>query len=306
MPNDSSAVLPAAPALRPGRERLIGLLCAFGVLAVWTGFQLSSRFSTRQSFTPWDLAALRYMGSFPVGLVLVAAFGWPRLAPGKCLALMASAGFGFPLAAYIGYGHAPTAHGAVLLTGALPFVAALLGAIFLAETFPRQRMLSLAVVALGIALLAWDTFGSHPGAWRGDLWFAAGCLAWAAFSVLIRRWGVPAVTATTVLALFPPLLYLPVWWLFLPHNLGAATPGAIAYQTIYQGVFAVVVAGFLYTRAVNAIGSATTTTITALVPALTAAIAGPLLGEWLGWAGVLGVALVSAGMVLGVLGSRRS
>jgi len=306
MPTDSSAVLPAAPALRPGRERVIGLLCAFGVLAVWTGFQLSSRFSTRQSFTPWDLAALRYMGSFPVGLALVAAFGWPRLAPGKCLALMASAGFGFPLAAYIGYGYAPTAHGAVLLTGALPFVAALLGAVFLAEHFPRRRMMSLAVVALGIGLLAWDTFGGHPGAWRGDLWFAGGCLAWAAFSVMIRRWGVPAVTATTVLALFPPLLYLPVWWFFLPGNLGAATPGAIAYQTIYQGVFAVVVAGFLYTRAVNAIGSATTTTITALVPALTAAIAGPLLGEWLGWSGVLGVALVSAGMALGVLGGRRS
>ncbi|MXP63320.1 DMT family transporter [Roseomonas sp. M0104] len=299
-----AAALPISPP-RPGRERLVGLACALGVLAVWTGFLLSSRFGTRQFLTPWDMAALRYAGSLVVGLVIAAAFGWPRLAPGRCLALMATAAFGYPLLAYWGFRYAPTAHAAVLMTGMLPFAAALLGAVFLGELFPRGRLLSLGVVGGGILLLAADTFGAHPGAWRGDLLFLSACLSWASFTVLIRRWQVPALTATTMLALYPPLIYLPLWWLGLPSEMASASPGAIAYQLVYQGFFAVVVAGFLFTRAVNALGSARTTTITALTPALAALAAGPLLGEWLGWAGLAGVALVSVGMVLGVLGRQR-
>ena len=305
MPPESPAAALQAPAQRPARERLIGLACAMGVLAVWTGFLLSSRFATRQAFTGWDMAALRYTGSLPVGLAMAAVFGWPRLPPLRCLALIATAAFSYPMLAYFGFRYAPTAHAAVLLTGVLPFAAALLGAIFLNEHFSRARLMSLGVVAGGIMLLAGDTFGAHPGAWRGDLLFLLASLSWAAFTVLIRRWSVSAITATTMLALYPPVLYLPVWWWAMPSAMEAAPVGAIAYQLVYQGFFAVVVAGFLYTRAVNALGSGRTTTITALTPALAALAAGPLLGEWLGWAGLLGVALVSAGMVLGVMSGRR-
>jgi drug/metabolite transporter (DMT)-like permease len=297
-----SAIAPAAPtAANSGRERAIGLACAFGVTLVWAGFLLASRLSTKQPFTPWDVAALRYSGAFVIGLVLVAWFGWPRLPMGRALALMAGASFGFPLASYIGFGFAPTAHGAVIMTGMLPFVTAGLASLTMGERWDRQKVLSLLVVGAGIVMLAVDTFGAHPGAWRGDLIFVVGCLSWASFTLLIRYWKVPAITATTALALYPAILYMPVWWFFLPSHLSQATPGAISFQLVYHGFLAVVVAGFLFTRAVNALGSARTTTVTSLAPALAALIAWPLLGEALGWAGLLGVALVSLGMVLGVL-----
>jgi drug/metabolite transporter (DMT)-like permease len=286
------------------RERAIGLLCAFGVTIVWSGFLLASRLSTKQPFTPWDVAALRYSGAFMVGLVLVAAFGWPRMPLGRALGLMAGAAFGFPLASYIGFGFAPTAHGAVIMTGMLPFVTSGLATLFMGDRWDRQKVLSLLVVGAGIGLLALDTFGSHPGAWRGDLIFVVGCLSWAGFTLLIRHWRVPAIAATTVLALYPAVLYLPVWWLFLPSRLPEAPLGAIAFQMVYHGFLAVVVAGFLFTRAVNALGSAGTTTVTSLTPALAALVAWPLLGEPLGWAGLVGVALVSVGMVVGVARRR--
>jgi drug/metabolite transporter (DMT)-like permease len=161
------------------------------------------------------------------------------------------------------------------------------------------------VVACGILLLATDTFGDHPCAWRGDLLFLAGSCCWATYTVLVRLWGVSAVTATLSAALWAAPLYLPVWWLLLPSNLGAVPAGPVAWQFIYQGVFAVLVAGFLFTRAVTAIGAPRTTTITSLVPAMAALAAWPLLGEPLGALGLVGVGLVSAGMVLGVLNPSR-
>jgi drug/metabolite transporter (DMT)-like permease len=251
------------------------------------------------------VAALRYGGAFLAALPLAAWLGWPRLPPVRLLAIVATAAFGFPLFAYHGFAFAPAAHGGVMLPGTLPFLTAALGAVVLAEAWTRRRVASLAVVACGILLLAADTFGDHPGAWRGDLLFLAGSCCWATYTVLVRLWGVSAVTATLSAALWAAPVYLPVWWLLLPSNLAAVPAGPVAWQFIYQGVFAVLVAGFLFTRAVTAIGAPRTTTITSLVPAMAALAAWPLLGEPLGALGLVGVGLVSAGMVLGVLNPSR-
>lgn len=285
------------------RERRIGLACALAVLAIWSGFALSSRLSASQAFTPWDVAALRYCGSFLVGLALAAGFGWPRLPWRQAAPLVASAGLGFPLSAYLGFAAAPTAHGTVLMTGLLPFVTAGLAWLLLGERWSWRRLVALLVVGCGMALLALDSFARYPGAWKGDLWFLLACLSWAAFTLGLRRWRVPAVTATTALALYPPLLFLPLWPL-LPSSMAQASWGAMAYQLVYQGCFAMAAAGFLFSRAVNAIGPVQTTSITALTPVLAALAAWPLLGEPLGLLGLPGVALVSAGMLLGVLWVR--
>lgn len=283
-------------------ERRIGLICAFAVLAVWAGFLLSGRLSARQAFLPWDMAALRYGGSFLAALPLVAVFGWPRLPPLRGLVLVLLAAGGFPLLAYIGFGFAPASHAGVMLPGTLPFLTAGLAAIFLGEVWTATRIVSLAVVAVGIGLLAADTFGANPGAWRGDLLFLGGSLSWAMYTLLIRHWKVSPLTVTLGVALYPAMVFLPLWWFVLPSQMDLVPLRIILFQGLYQGIFAVLVAGFLFTRAVTALGAPLTTSITALVPAMVAIAAWPLLGEPLGVAGLVGVGLVSAGMVLAVAG----
>ena len=72
-----------------------GLLCALGVVVIWTGFQLFFRLSLSQSFRVWDLGALRSMGAFLTALAL-----WLGLPPLRVLGLTLTAGFGFPFGAY--------------------------------------------------------------------------------------------------------------------------------------------------------------------------------------------------------------
>ena len=301
VPSVGAAPRPAAPS---ARERRIGYTCAIAVMFVWAGFLLSSRLSARQALTAWDVSALRYAGAFIAALPVAAALGWPRLPPWQLAAILLTAAFGFPLLAYHAFGMAPAAHGGVMLPGMLPFLTAALGTLFLGEAWTRRRILSLLVVAVGIGLLASDTFGAHPGAWRGDLLFLAGASNWAVYTLLIRRWGIGAMQATLSIALWAGPLYLPVWWFCLPSAIAEAAPGAVLYQLVYQGAFATLIAGFLFTRAVVAIGAVRTTTVTALVPGITALAAWPLLGEPLGPAGLAGVGLVSVGMLLGVLPAR--
>ena len=248
------------------------------------------------------MAALRYAGAFLTVLPLVALRGWPRLRWSRGLALTASAAFGFPLAAYWGFRFAPASHGAALLPGLLPFLAAFVWWWAFGDRWSWRRTLSLAIVAAGIALLASETAATLPGAWRGDLLFTAGCLSWTAYMWMVRRWQLGALEVTLAVALLAAPIYLPVWLTLLPSNLAAVPWEWIAFHLVYQGCLSVVVAGFLFTRATVLLGAPQTAVITSVVPAMVSLGAWPLLGEALGWAGAAGVGLVTLGMIAGVVG----
>ena len=286
------------------RERRIGLACAFSVLFIWAGFILVSRSSAKGVLTPWDMAGLRYSGAFLAALPIALRHGWPRLTRREAGGIAAAAAFGFPLLAFAGFQFAPASHGGVMLPGMLPLQTALLLWVVLGERWTLSRVVSLGLVLLGVFLLALETFGEHPGAWRGDLLLFCGSVSWAFYTLMVRIWRIPALQATLAIALFAAPVYLPVWFALLPSRLGAAPVGEVLFQLTYQGVLAVVVAGFLFTRALSALGPTALTTITAVVPALTALAAWPLLDEPLGPGGLAGVGLVTAAMLVGVMRAR--
>ncbi len=269
---------------------------------MWVGFHLVSRLSTAQSMTAWDVAALRFAGAFLTVLPIALWRGPPRIAPARAFAVLASAGFGFPLAAFAGYQLAPAAHGATVMAAGLPVGTALLGLAFGLGRIGGRRALSLCVVVAGSALLAAATGGAWEGAWKGDLLFLGAVLSWCAYTVMVQRWRLPALDAMLAVGLAAAPVYLPLWWLFLPSTIGQAPAAAIAFQTVFQGAFAAVLAGLLYTKAVALIGPGPTTMVGAVVPALSALAAWPLLGEALPPLGLAAVLLVSAGTVLGVAG----
>lgn len=286
---------------RNPRERRNGWLCLLAVLLVWIGFQLAGRLGARQALTPWDVTALRLAGGFLAILPIVLWRGPPLLPPARALAIVATAGLGFPLGTYVGLSLAPVSHAAVILFGALPIAATVLGWSLMGDPAPPARLASLPTIATGIGLIAADGRAAAPGAWRGDLCFAAAVTCLAAFTLLIRRWGIPALKSTATLCLYSAPLYLPVWLLLLPSTLGAASPAAILTQLAVQGVATALVATFLYSRAVIALGPGPPTLVAALVPGLTSLASWWLLGESLGRLGWLGIGLATLGMGIGML-----
>lgn len=120
----------------------------------------------------------------------------------------------------------------------------------------------------------------------------------------MKRWGLPALGTTLLIALAGAPLYLPVWWIALPSGLDGATAGEMLFHIVYQGMLASVVAGFLYTTAVARLGPGPTTLVGAMVPGLVAMAAWPLLDEPIGVLGAIGVALAMAGMAAGVARAR--
>lgn len=286
------------------RQKLVGWICAGLLLLVWTAFHLVSRFIVRDGLTPWDVAMLRYAGAFLCVLPLLAVRGLPRIAPRRLAAVMVFAGFGFPLGAYAGYQLAPAAHGATVMAAGLPAMTALFGAAAGLVAVTARRIAGLGIIILGSVMLAWLTSGAWEGAWRGDLIFLAAVSSWSVYTLLVQRWALPALDTTIAIGLVAAPVFLPIWWFALPSSMASASWGAILSQAVFQGAGASVIAGILYTRSVAALGPTVTTMIGAVVPALVALTAWPLLGEALSLPAILAVLTVSAGMVVAMSRAR--
>ena len=72
----------------------------------------------------------------------------------------------------------------------------------------------------------------------------------------------------------------------------------VVLQAIFQGLLVTVVSLVLYGRAIALIGASGGAAFGALVPALSALIAIPLLGEWPSLSDWLGIGLISSGVYL--------
>ncbi len=288
------------------RELLVGLTCAFAVLAVWTGFVLLSRLGTTTTLPPTELAALRFVVAGAVTAPWVLRHGLGGLSLARALFLALFAGLGFTLFAYAGFSLAPAAHGAALMTGTLPLWTVLLAAPLLGERLTPIKLAGVALTAAGIAAVAGTMLASGDGALLGDVCFPLASLCWAIYTVAARRWRVAPLQAAAVVYFLAAVIYLPPYLWLTGWRLPAAPLGDVVFQAIYQGLIATVVSLILYMRALTALGAGPTTMITAAVPGVATLAAIPLLGEWPGPATLVGVGLVSAGVVVTVLGLTRA
>jgi drug/metabolite transporter (DMT)-like permease len=127
--------------------------------------------------------------------------------------------------------------------------------------------------------------------------FAGASASWAAFSALLKRWQMPPIAATVGVAMISAVLYMPIYWLFLPSGLAHASWPVIALQAGFQGILVVIVAMVTFIEAARRLGAFTVGCFLALAPLLAASLAVPILDEPL----TLGLMLGLLGMVTGAL-----
>ena len=304
--------------------RTVGLASAAVTVLIWTSFIVIARASASHTLLPLDIALMRILGASCVLL----PWAWWQMRPqrvrgervGSLLGLsplplrttVLAGFFGgllYAVLAYAGFFFAPAAHASVLMPGSLPLWTTLLAMVFLHEKVPAARALGLACIMLGDLLVGGASLlrALEGGdVWKGDLLFMSAASCWAAYTVIARRLALDAVRATmaiTALAFvgFVPLFALATalgWW---PTHISQAAWGELLFQAAFQGGGSVVISGITFTQMVRHFGPVRSTMITALVPGLSALGAVALLGEPMHWNLLAGLALVTGGILLGVL-----
>lgn len=298
---------PSAPHLLSRAEYIRGALWGLGAISIWVGWILYTRVgvtSGAAGMSPYDLVALRFTcaGILMLPIVLRNGLAIRRVGIGNWLLVVACAGVPYVLLASSGLQFAPAAQAGALIPGTMPLWATLLAMLVLKEKISGLRRVGLALIPIGImTILGAGLFHFETGYWRGHLLFIAASMTWATFTIAMRRSGSAGLTgmhAAAIVSVVSLVVYLPIYLLFLPHQLADTPWTTIVGQTLYQGVVVSIISLVAYARAVSILGASLAASFASLVPVLAMLSAIPLLGEMPGISDVAGIAVITLGVFL--------
>lgn len=277
-------------------------LGATAAVLIWSGYYLVTRAGLEIDLTVADLVAARY---FVPGLLLaplllrlglsrrgIAGISWPR-----ALALTALGGLTFGWLVTSGLRFAPAAHGAIFTSATVPIIVVFLAWPILREAPTPGQLAGIGLIFAGDVLIVADSWaGGGEDQYIGHLLMIAAGAAWAGFTVLVRRWSVAPMPATIVLSVLSSVAFLPYYLLVAESNVASAPLLEMSVHFLYLGLLVGVGATLFYTAAVRVLGAQRTALTTALIPACTALLAIPVLGEGLTSIEAGGLILATAGM----------
>ncbi|NDC62144.1 MAG: DMT family transporter, partial [Betaproteobacteria bacterium] len=217
-------------------------------------------------------------------------------------------GLAYALLSYSGFFFAPAAHASVLMPGFLPVWTSLLALLLLGERLHGNRLAGLAFILSGGMLVGGSSLlhaFDGGSVWMGDLFFLSASFCWSTYSVISRRYALQAVPATIAITCFAFFCFVPLYSLLalsgaIPSHLLSAPASEVLFQAAFQGGGSVVISGIAFTQMIRYFGPVRSTMITSLVPGLSALGAVVFLGEPLGLHLLLGLALVTTGILFGV------
>lgn len=301
----------------------VGRLSAVITVFIWTSFIIVARASSAHVLLPLDIAFARILGASAVllpwawwmmraqrqnGESVGSLFGLSPLPLRPTVQAGLLGGLLYALLVYSAFFFAPAAHASVLMPGSLPLWTTLLMWLFLREKISVHRAIGLGLILLGDVLVGGASLlKAFEGGdvWIGDVLFVCASICWSAYSVTVRRFGLDAARATMAITAFALVTFVPMFTLLvqlnvLPSHLSQASWAEILFQASFQGIGSVVISGITFTQMIRFYGPVKSTMITAVVPGLSALGAVIILGEPMSWNLLVGLVLVTCGILFGV------
>ncbi len=289
------------------RARTTGYLAAVCFVAIWGGWVVATRHAVTHSLDPAAVGILR----FGVPAILLFPFAWRAglLARGKMVPLaimVAGAGAPFFMLVANGMRFTPAADAGSLVPGTMPLVVALFSAAFFKERMGWLRWLGFVCVAAGIVAIGGRDLLVPEGATLGHAMLLVGACMWASYTLAFRKSGLTAIEGAALVGVWSTVMLLPFGVAPLVGAVRAGLGYEVAIQTLVQGLLSGVIAMIAYNFAIARLGASRAAAFVALVPALAALIAVPVLGEWPDLFSIIGVVATGVGVALasGALESR--
>ena len=280
-------------------SRNMGYVYVAITMCIWGGFTITSRLNAIWHISAWDITALRFGLAFCILMpILIYKKDTAFLFKKEPFILAMLGGVVYCLTSYSAFHYVPAAHAAIFLNGCIPLTTAIAAYLLFKEPFDKHTWISLSIMLCaisGMSLLMYRETGVAFG--FGDLLFFLSAVWWGIFTVLLKQWKLSAWHAMTGVAIWSTIVYIPVYLLFLPKHLADATFAHLAMQTVFHGIFVVMIATLAYIEAIKRLGAFQTGSIVTLAPFIAAIIAVPLLGESLSLAMICGL----IGMGIGAL-----
>ncbi len=277
-----------------------GYLACTMVVCIWAFWLIVSRIGATSTLTIYDLAALRYGISAVVALPCVIYFkAWKNLPLQRIVILTFLLGPLYILTVFSGFIFAPAAHGGVFMNGPVPIMTLILGAILLNTAIEYRKLAGAALIIVSSAVLGFGASGLMLAqSWIGDLCFIFGGFCFAVFVTLSRLWNIKTLDIFFCGSVVNAVIYVPVWYFFLPSGFATTEISLVILQSIYQGLLPNLVGLVFIAHASKTAGADVTAAFMAIVPGFGALLGVILLSEQMpltSWGAIVGL---TAGLLL--------
>jgi drug/metabolite transporter (DMT)-like permease len=220
----------------------------------------------------------------------------------RWLAVALLAGPLFAELIFTAFQFAPPSHGAVFPFAAMSVAGTIFAAMFLADPLTNRKVLGIGIVIVGLLTLSGVSAASLTGrASIGDMLFIAAGSLWAGFGVVMRKFRLDPILATTVAGVFGLAVYVPFYIATQGvDRLAHADGSLLAIEIWVQGVLAGTGTVYTYAKAVQILGAARAAIFPALIPGLAMLMGWPILGHIPTLTEAIGLTLAIVGLLVTV------
>ena len=295
--------------MKPDTQPVTGYLLAVAATLIWSGNFVVAR-GLHARIPPVGLAFWRWL----VAVVTLAPFAlraliddW-RLVRRNLAYLAVTALIGVTIFNTLIYvaGHTTRAINLSLIAASSPIFIVLLARILYREPITRTKASGILITLAGVVILITGgdlsrildlTFAA------GDVWMLGAAIAFAGYSVLVKRKPVHLRAPVFLLSTFGlGLLFLSPFYLWERlSRQPVAWDRSMVLSVLYVGVFASVVAFFLWNRAIAVVGPSRAALVYYLIPVSSGILARLFLDEPIRFVHLVSMALV----ILGILMANR-
>ena len=284
---------------------LKGAAFGFAAVSIWACWSAMTRLAVTTNLDAWDIPVLRFgVAGLLLSPILIRRglardrLGWLGLA-----GIIIGQGAPYVLIAALGLRFAPAADLGALSPGCMPLFVALLAATIVGEKSSTTQKFGLSLILAG----ALTMIGGYDSAWNasrsfGDAAFLMAGFLTACFTVIMRQAKLDPLHAAALVSTGSFVIYAPLYFALRGTRLVQVSLVDVSVQVFFQAVVVSIVALVLYGRTVAILGASGGSAFGALVPALSALFAVPLVGEWPNRTDWLGIVLISAGVYLAIGG----
>ena len=231
---------------------LVGSLCLLAAAGMWGGMYVVSKY-TLEYVSPFVLLWLRYFLAF-VLLWLFRFFQKKQPIESRDLPLIIWLGFtGYIVSNASGFigTHLSSAHMGSLVSSASPAFALLLAYFLIKERLTLKKIISVAIATFGLVLVIGFEEGVGKGHLLGNLLLILGAIAWALYSVNVKKIGskYSSLTITTFATGVALIMMTPAMLFDLEiQDFNLLKEYQILLSILYLGIFATAAAFFLWNK----------------------------------------------------------
>lgn len=293
--------------MKKPNENSLGVIFALGAVLIWSGsFVLARGLSSylppmALSFWRWTIALL---GIAP--FAIKSTWNNRMLIKEKIGYLSLTSFFGIALFNTLVYiaGKTTTSFNLSLIALTTPIFIVVLSVLFLKEKLKAMNLMGISLVIIGVMLLLtkgnpWTLLDFKFS--KGDLWMLLAAVVFAIYALLIRIKPKNIDTKTFLFITFfiGDLLLFPAYlWEYNANTNDIAISNKIILALLYLGIFASLVAFYLWNEAIAKIGASKTAIIYYLIPVFSGVLGFIYLGETIALGQLISMVVIIVGLLI--------